>query len=198
MENVYTVPLRNVEEYNKAKDKLLGLLKTMTVPKIPKSRMYNGKMIVQRDMIIGNIGRTVTFGFGRTRTKGYAQFAANAKYPEVLAALVEFGNRVVPLGWEYNAITLNHNVLAKKHIDSFNVGNSIIVGIGEYTGGELSIFTPDDTEHVSYSIKDTPVMFNGAVHPHETKPFEGERFTIIYYRQDKGNGSITGHTTVGI
>jgi hypothetical protein len=199
MGGVKRLPIRNIKEYKKAREDLILVLQDTTIPKIPKSHVdKHGKMVRQRDMIIGTIGRTMTFGYGKTRTKGYAQFAANAKYPELLDALVEFGNRCVPRGFFYNVITLNYGVKAKKHVDSVNVGESVIVGIGNYTGGDLFVYSPDSSEKKAVNIHDHPLMFNGAIYPHQTDSFEGDRWTIIYYKQHGGETPITGHKTVGL
>jgi hypothetical protein len=36
---------------------------------------------------------------------------------------------------------VNHNYTAQMHVDGSNIGPSLIIGLGEYTGGEL--FTAD-------------------------------------------------------
>jgi hypothetical protein len=199
MSGVRIIEIRNEKKYKEARETLFSILVETTIPKILRSRMgKDGKMVVQRDKIIGSIGRTMNFGFGKTRTKGYAQFVNNTKYPELLEALVEFGNRCVPRGFFYNVITLNYGVKAKKHVDGVNVGDSVIVGIGDYTGGNLMVYAPDGSKGMSIDIHDKPIIFNGAIHPHQTKPFKGNRWTIIYYKQHGGDTPISGHKTVGL
>jgi hypothetical protein len=150
-----------------------------TIPKIQK----NYKTVKNRASVIGEIGRTMTFGYGKTRTRGYQQFRWNRLKPELLEALINIGRQVVPEGFFFNAITLNHNVLAKKHVDNLNFGDSVIIGIGNYEGGFLNVYDSDGIAYNSYNIQDAPLMFNGSILPHETQPFTGERYTIIYYRQ---------------
>jgi hypothetical protein len=96
--------------------------------------------------------------------------------------LIEYGNVVAPEGWTYTTITLNHGVQAKKHRDPRNVGKSIIVGFGDYEGGALRVWDPNDENPQDLDLKDKPTMFNGALLPHETQPFTGDRYTVIYYR----------------
>ena len=181
------------EGYEEAKAALLTELRKITVPTLgkpsatPERRKHHGT----RADNIGSIGRTATFGYGRTRMYGIAEFRFNKKYPDAFRALINFGNVIAEPGWRYTAITLNHGVLAKKHRDTSNVGRSIIVGIGDYTGGELRVWEPDDAFYADMDIHDKPTMFNGALRTHETQPFEGERYTIIYYRQ-KWEGSCVG------
>jgi hypothetical protein len=122
---------------------------------------------------------------------GIAEFRFNKKYPDLLRALINFGNTIAEPGWTYTAITLNHGVQATKHRDTSNVGRSIIIGIGDYTDGDLRVWETDDAYFTDMDLKDKPTMFNGALRTHETQPFTGERYTIIYYRQ-KWEGSCVG------
>lgn len=190
------VTIQSPELYCEAREKLLNALTSITVPKIARSRTTaSGKYISQRDSVIGNIGRTQNFGFGQARAKGYCTMVSTLKHPEVMKALVEFGNLAVPPGFFYNMITLNHGVKAKKHTDGKNVGDSVIVGIGNYTGGALRLYD-SETTYTTYSIKDAPLIFNGSQIAHETEDFEGDRYTIIYYKQGRGD-PVPGYTTVG-
>jgi len=168
--------------YGPAKERLLAILRRTTIPPLGKpSKPERRKRHGTRADNIGSIGRSLTMGFGNTRMRGLAEFAPNKKYPDLLRALIEFGNCVAPLGWRYTTITLNHGVQARKHKDSSNVGRSIIVGIGDYTGGALRVWEEDESSYRDLDLMDRPTMFNGALRAHETQPFEGERYTIIYY-----------------
>jgi len=182
-DSIETLPIRNRAEYNKAREHLLNVLHNLiTVSKIPKPELTRSSS--NRGNIIGTIGRTMTFGFGDNR-HGWNFYATNKKHPEVFKALVEFGNRVVPKGWEYQGITLNHGVKAKKHVDSKNVGSSVIIGIGDFTGGEIRVWNADGKDPQDKDLHDKPVMFNGGLLAHETQPFKGDRYTIIYYKQKR-------------
>ncbi|MFZ4600542.1 MAG: hypothetical protein ACOYNN_18015, partial [Terrimicrobiaceae bacterium] len=188
--------------YEDAKIDFLEEVERITVPKIKRSSYYPeghpkaGKVkTFQRDIVIGNIGRTENFGFGKTRS-GYKEFVSNKKYPELLKAIVKLGNLVVPKGWRYSAITLNHNVVAKKHIDMVNVGFSVIVAIGDFSNGGLYVYNPDGKGRELLDIHDKPAMFNGAILPHQTQPFKGERYTLIFYNQKEG-ARIPGIRSVG-
>jgi hypothetical protein len=190
---------RSKSKMEEARDQLLAALDEITLPKIKRSTVLKsgpnkGKTVSQRDKIIGTIGRTENFGFGRTRS-GFQEFAANKRHPEVLKALIEFGNTLVPKGWKYTTMTVNEGVKAKKHTDGQNVGFSVIVALGDFTGGGLYVFEPDGTGKQLLDIR-KPKMFNGAVLPHQTQPFKGKRYTIIYYNQAEGGG-IKGFSTVG-
>lgn len=191
------VEIRNTEQYIEARNLLLTELRKVTIPKIPRSHVAkDGTIVGQRDRLIGTIGRTTNYGFGRTRA-GYKEFVNNKKHPELFAALVRFANLVVPKDWTYQSITLNHGVQAKKHIDIQNNGDSVIVGIGDYTGGSLNVYDISGVEFVAHDIHDKPLMFNGAIYPHETQPFEGERYTMIFFKQKRA-GTVEGFELRGL
>jgi len=191
-DTVMALPLR--PGYEAARDALLvelqkpGIKLRKLVKSPPADRSRHGT----RGDAIGDVGHSITLGYGNTREFGIGEFSWNRKYPDLLRALINFGNVVVPPGWRYTAITLNKNVLAKRHVDGNNVGRSVIVGIGDYTGGELRVWGPrNGADHEDVDLKDRPTFFNGALRFHETQPFEGERWTIIYYKQ-KHQGTCVG------
>jgi hypothetical protein len=187
------LPIRNEAKYEEAKERLLEALRAATLPKIgkpaaaatEKQKSKGFSRVTGRADVIGSIGRTVTFGYGMRKFKGYGEFAPNKKYPELLKCLAEFGNRVVPKGWTYEAITLNEGVKAKKHKDNKNSGDSVIIGIGDFSGGDIKVWDAEDKNGKAFVLHDQPLMFNGATHYHQTTPFKGERYTMIFYKQKK-------------
>jgi hypothetical protein len=194
---ITVVEERNPELVAELRTKLLAELKKVTVPKLQKLKVLkegDKKPAHTRSMVIGEIGRNMHFGYGDTR-RGIKDYVTNARYPDLMKALVEYGNAIVPVGFHYNGITLNHNVKAKKHKDSKNFGDSYITGLGNYTGGTLNVYS-NDTDCTAFDLLHKVVGFNGSELWHETNDFEGDRYTIIYYKQ-KWSGSPTGYTTVG-
>ena len=62
----------------------------------------------------------------------------------------------------------------------------MIVGLGDYTGGELVV------ETIEHDVRYTPLTFDGWHERHWTLPFEGERFSLVWFtpkgdRRDKGH-----------
>merc|ERR1712232_744583 len=51
----------------------------------------------------------------------------------------------------------------------------MIVGLGDYSGGELAV------EGVPHDIRYQPMEFNGWTQRHWTLPFEGERFSLVWF-----------------
>ena len=83
--------------------------------------------------------------------------------------------------FKFTSIQYNKNNRAARHRDAKNVGVSYIVGLGDYTGGELIVFDENEKNPVKHDIKDKFYSFNGSKYPHETAPYKGERYTIVFY-----------------
>ena len=95
------------------------------------------------------------------------------KYPQLFEKLNEFIKEVDP-DFQFTSIQVNKNVLCKPHIDDNNAGLSYIIGLGDYTDGELVI------ESEKYDIKNKWKLFDG--HKlHWTEPFTGNRYSLIYF-----------------
>tara|TARA_Y100000593_G_C4283750_1_gene324202 strand:- start:699 stop:1199 length:501 start_codon:yes stop_codon:yes gene_type:complete len=82
---------------------------------------------------------------------------------------------------EYTTIQYNQNHKCLKHKDGRNVGESYIIGFGDYEGGELIVYDKDGNNPVKHDIKHKFFKFNGALYPHETADFTGERITLVFF-----------------
>jgi len=98
----------------------------------------------------------------------------NEKYPEVYKQLQELIYHIDPQ-FEYNAITVNKNFRCLPHKDKYNIKPSLIIALGDYTGGELNI------EGAKFDINWNPLIFNGGKLEHSTEEFDGDRYSIVYY-----------------
>jgi hypothetical protein len=84
--------------------------------------------------------------------------------------------------FSFTSVVINKNQRAARHKDANNASDSYIIGLGDYTGGALRVWSEDEETFEDHDIKDTWFRFNGAAHFHETLPFEGERYSIVYYK----------------
>jgi len=178
--SVYYVSIPKTKKYEKLKQELYEVLERTNIPKIDGPRKDGRKT---RGDLLGFNAWTTTFGCGNRRKFGISEFSANKKFPELFDLLIKFGNEIAPKGFEYQAITLNKDMQAKKHIDGGNSGFSVLTGLGDFTGGELNVYEPDGNNPNTYDLKDHTLIFNGSLLPHMTEPFKGRRYTIIYYKQ---------------
>lgn len=72
-----------------------------------------------------------------------------------------------------------------RHVDSgagAGQSTSLIVGLGDYTGGALVV------EGKEYDIRYHPMEFNGWAQRHWTLPFEGERFSLVWFTPKECQG----------
>ena len=83
--------------------------------------------------------------------------------------------------FKFTSIQYNKNHRAARHRDAKNTGVSYIIGLGDYQGGELKIFDEDEKNPVKHDIRNKFYTFNGSIYPHETIPFKGERYTLVFY-----------------
>jgi hypothetical protein len=83
--------------------------------------------------------------------------------------------------FKFSSIQVNKNNRTAKHIDGYNVGESYMIGLGNYNGGDLIIYDEDGNNPKSYPTKNKWIKFNGSIYPHETKAFTGDRYTLVFY-----------------
>ena len=83
--------------------------------------------------------------------------------------------------YKFDAVTINKNHAAAKHVDKNNKPPSYIIGLGNYTGGELNFTDKKSPHYGSHNIKNKWLKFDGSTE-HHVKPFKGTRYTLVYYR----------------
>ena len=90
------------------------------------------------------------------------------------SALYELALRTAP-SQDFEFAQLNKSVEMKRHVDGANFKGSLILLLGDFTGGALCF---DDGRRIT----ETGVwhVFDGHL-PHWVEPFEGERFSVILF-----------------
>lgn len=154
---------------------------------IKKKKQYNGWDKIKNTFHIEAFPcESVTFGITEIKfNKGEERFKPsiyNNKYPDLFQSILELALYIIPEDFEMLGIPnicVNKNLLCLPHNDN-NKGDSIIIGLGNYTGGRLILHHTDiDLEFID--IKNKPFKFNGKKIKHSTEPFEGDRWSIIFY-----------------
>ena len=102
------------------------------------------------------------------------------RFPELLKAAFELERAVAPPGRKVPSTTIavNKHALFVPHRDSgagAGQSQSMIVGLGDYSGGELMV------EGRRHDIRYQPIEFNGWKERHYTLPFQGERYSLVYF-----------------
>ena len=104
----------------------------------------------------------------------------NKRFPELLLASKQLLKSKDPK-YAFHSVTINKNQQSAKHVDKNNKGFSYIIGLGNYTGGELVFESgPYKGKH---NIKNRWLKFKGD-HPHYNTKFRGERYTLVFYHWD--------------
>tara|TARA_R110000803_G_scaffold71150_1_gene134259 strand:+ start:1129 stop:1626 length:498 start_codon:yes stop_codon:yes gene_type:complete len=101
------------------------------------------------------------------------------KYQQIYELSKDLGHAY---GCEFTTIQYNKNYQCKKHIDGHNMGVSHIIGLGNYTGGELLVYYDGpDKPPLAVDINNKFYTFNGSEYYHETSEFEGDRISLVYF-----------------
>lgn len=147
-------------------DRLLSMLVYENVP-------------INRERGNAGAGRSICFGLVSKRSAPMGNSRWNDKRPEVWAELQRLSSMLpVPEGW--TSCVVNMDFVALPHYDSGNVGPSMIVSFGCYTGGELVL------DGVEINTFLTPIVGDFSVVRHWTKPLSGLKFSLVYFKLNTG------------
>ena len=118
--------------------------------------------------------------FGLTTYRGKQQESKNSKKnPHIMPLFKNFIKLHYP-SFEFNTVYVNKNTVCKKHIDSGNIGESLLVGFGRYTGGETILYL--DEEKKKKDIQHHSLIFNGSEIHHSSEPFIGTRYSLVFFK----------------
>lgn len=121
--------------------------------------------------------RQTPFGIVEYRHKKQESYGTK-KYPWIMPLFKEFIQSHYP-EFEFQTVYVNKNTVVKKHLDANNVGESLLVGFGSYTGGQTTLYLQDETQ--SFDINTSSIIFNGSQIYHQSEPFEGTRYSLVFY-----------------
>ena len=99
--------------------------------------------------------------------------------PDLWEALEDFRDHHFPL-FQFSGVQLNYNYKIGPHRDKGNNGESILVACGDFIGGETCVDI--DGEIVKFDARLRPAVFDGSKYTHWVEPFEGERFSVVFFR----------------
>jgi len=118
------------------------------------------------------------YGKVNARYKGIRDLSKDSlDYPEIFAELNKLGKLIEP--FKYTSIQVNRNLVAPKHVDGKNVGDSVLVSFGSY-GGTSGFIYIDGKKFNAY---ENPILFNGSQLPHwNSEITHGVKYSLIYFR----------------
>lgn len=153
-------------------------LEDINIPTTYKSNEKNGAHhAVKTGAVSQKDARQTVFGIINYRGKTNSQ--NTKKYPWILELLEEFMDSHFP-DFQFSSVYVNRNVVCKKHLDSKNAGESLLVGLGSYTGGQTTLYI--DGKPKKFHIKSQSLIFNGSEIPHKSEKFKGIRYSLVFFK----------------
>ena len=109
--------------------------------------------------------------------------SALTEKPYLLDYLKDFASFHFP-EFQWTEIQVNYNWQSPPHFDKANCGESLIVAMGDYNGGELMI-EKKDKGILAVDIHNKPFIFDGSKRKHWTNDYEGNRMSVVFYMLNK-------------
>lgn len=113
----------------------------------------------------------------------------NKIFPALTRAAFDLEAALMPNRPPSSTIAVNRHARFRPHIDNgAGAGQSVslIVGLGDYVGGELVV------EGEEVNIRYNPLEFNGWTQRHWTRPFKGERYSLVWFTPKGCEGMTNG------
>ena len=149
----------------------LTALRALTARGWPSSSTARSKLLVADEGGSFSVGATPT-----------AHQPNNNAESDVVAAVFalerELIKRHFPSRQPSTMCAINRSARFRPHLDAgagFGQRTSLIVGLGDYSGGDLVV------ERVEKNIRYAPLEFDGWRERHWTLPFKGERFSLVWF-----------------
>lgn len=98
--------------------------------------------------------------------------------PKLQSVFEEFRDFHFP-HFHFTQVQLNKNYKIPRHIDSQNIGESVLVCCGNYKGGLTCIEKENGIE--KRDARKQPVIFNGSKYYHYVEDFKGDRFSLVFF-----------------
>jgi hypothetical protein len=117
--------------------------------------------------------------FGQVYYQGkYKKSKSTIKYRNIMPLFKEFIKSHYPT-FKFKSVYVNKNTMCKEHIDNKNIGESLLVGLGPYTGGKTVLYI--NNKQKKFHIKTNSLIFNGFKIPHKSEPFKGIRYSLVFF-----------------
>ena len=100
------------------------------------------------------------------------------RYPEIFDKFRSFIEVHVP-DFKFESVYVNKNTICKKHLDSGNGGKTLLVGFGDYTGGDTVLVIDCVEKH--FNISKSSIIFDGSKIVHSSEPFNGTRYSLVFF-----------------
>jgi len=127
-------------------------------------------------------GKSQCVGCLNSAANGTTFYTGPAKLQEMTrtinAGLNRWADKHAPAGFGWTSLQLNAGTVADWHVDHRNQGPSIILVVGEHTGGEF-----ESSGHLPTKLDFEAVLADGRI-PHRSHPFQGERYSVVAFTHE--------------
>tara|TARA_R110000824_G_scaffold108284_5_gene255107 strand:+ start:1055 stop:1630 length:576 start_codon:yes stop_codon:yes gene_type:complete len=103
-------------------------------------------------------------------------------FPELRLVFDEFASLYFN-DFEFTHIQINKNFKCLPHRDKANIGESVLISLGDFTGGKTGVDFTDGRQILD--SHNQPVKFNGSRYTHWVEDFEGTRFSLVFFNSKK-------------
>jgi len=103
---------------------------------------------------------------------------SEVRYPHMMKLFNKFIDCHMP-SFKFESVYVNKNTVCKKHIDSKNCSNTLLVGVGNYENGFTILY--EDEDGIEFDIKETSLLFNGSKIYHSSTDFSGTRYSLVFF-----------------
>ena len=164
------------------------ILKQLKEFKFPLNRSRENVMNYPKEDIHGFCLGLVWKHNGGHRLETCSKLQKWKKYQKIWETTNLYMNHFKPDS-KYTSVQYNKNIKCAKHKDGNNVGNSLIIAFGDYTGGRLMIY--DENDNIQYiDIRNKFYEFDGSKIYHQTEEFTGDRFCLVFFRLEDNRKKI--------
>lgn len=120
------------------------------------------------------------FGYVKLRPVNWEQRGkynisrATEKKIELFNELKRIADIILPFKW--SSVLVNNNVVCGKHLDASNIGESVLLSIGDYEGCNIVV------NGKKYDAKYQPLIFDGSKLEHyTTDDLVGNKYSLVFY-----------------
>ena len=113
----------------------------------------------------------------------YSQTKATKEnlYPDIERSIINFIEKYFP-NIKYNQILINKNNWFNIHKDKNNkIDKALLIGLGDYEGGELNLHDDNSRIIERVDIKNNPIIVANKTISQSVQPWIGDRYCIITY-----------------
>jgi hypothetical protein len=115
---------------------------------------------IGKNLASGDPRKCKAFGVCFVPSKGFTLLENNIKYPQAFLLMQRLVRKYHPK-FHYTTITLNCELEYRRHSHPSNRGNTMIIGLGAYTGGRLGIEAADGSKEHLFDIHRKWLRFDG-------------------------------------